>query len=149
MTGFVLHLHIVLMFLSFAILAFAFCVSLAYLTQDYLLRKKQVFTFRRLPSLTALDNLINRLVSVGFILMTIGIISGSLWAGDVWGSWWNWDPKESLALATWFAYAIYIYMRTLSGWKGKRSVTLIVVGFALILVTFIGANFLPSRHHFL
>lgn len=149
LSGSVLEVHIVLMILSFGILAFAFCVSVAYLIQDFILRKKQTLQVsRRLPPLNTLDLLINRLVGLGFLFMTIGIISGSVWAARWWGHWWGWDPKQILALLTWIFYAIYIYTRTLSGWKGKRSVILIVVGFALILITFVGTNFIPSRHQF-
>jgi ABC-type transport system involved in cytochrome c biogenesis permease subunit len=127
----------------------AFCSSLAYLAQDFMLHGKRLTSLsRRLPPLDTLDFLTNRLVALGFALLSIGILFGSIWAQRQWGAWWSWDPKLVLAMLTWCIYATYIYLRTLSGWKGKRSMMLIVIGFFLILVTFLGTNFLPGRHRF-
>lgn len=130
------QIHIITVVASFTVLALAFGSSLAYLAQDRRLREKRALS-KQLPALTALDTLINRLVSLGFILLCISIVFGSLWAHAREGRWWNWSPRNVLALMTWLVYAAYIYSRTLSGWKGKRSVMLIVAGFILIFVTFI------------
>jgi len=132
------QIHIFAMIISFGILALAFASSIAYLIQDYMLHNKRTIALsKRLPALTTLDSLINRLVGFGFITLSIGILFGSLWSERQIGKWWSWNPKQILALMTWLVYAAYIYSRTLSGWKGKRSVLLIVVGFVLIFVTFI------------
>ncbi len=150
LSGTMLDFHIAAIILSFGILALAFCSSVAYLAQDFMLHGKRMMQLsKRLPPLTTLDLLTNRLVGVGFILLSIGIALGSLWAEHQWGKWWSSDAKLTLALITWLTYAIYIYARTLSGWKGKRSVFLIIVGFVLILLTFVGTNFLPGRHRFI
>lgn len=149
LSGVLLHVHIGMILVSFGVLALAFCASLAYLVQDFFLRGKRLIPLtKRLPPLNTLDTLTNQLVSFGFILLSAGIALGSLWAERSWGTWWVWEPKQGLALLTWVVYAIYIHVRTLSGWKGRRSVLLILVGFVLVVATFLGANFFPGRHRF-
>lgn len=148
-TGTTLEVHVAAIILSFGVLALAFCSSLAYLLQDFLLHGKRMINFsKRLPPLDTLDFLTNRLVTLGFILLSIGIFFGSVWAQRQWGKWWSWDPKVVSVLITWLIYAVYIYSRTLSGWKGRRSVLLIILGFVLIVVTFLGTNYLPGKHRF-
>jgi cytochrome c-type biogenesis protein CcsB len=68
-----------------------------------------------------LDNLSYRILSLGFPLLTIGILSGAVWANQTWGSYWSWDPKETWALITWFVFAIYLHTRISKGWTGQRS----------------------------
>lgn len=128
-------IHIITVTASFVILTLAFGSSLAYLVQDRLLTQKK--PSKQLPALTTLDHLINRLVILGFVLLCISIVFGGLWLHANEGKWWSWRPRNILALVTWLVYAAYIYSRTLSGWKGKRSIMLIVAGFILIFVTFI------------
>ena len=84
---------------------------------------------------------------MGFFLLTLGIISGALWAGSAWGSYWTWDPKESWSLITWFMYAAMIHQRLALGWRGRRSATLAILGFALVMFTFIGVSTLLPGHH--
>jgi ABC-type transport system involved in cytochrome c biogenesis permease subunit len=150
LSGVVLYIHISIMIVSFGIFALAFSASIAYLLQDFFLRKKHnTALMLRFPSLDTLDLLINKLVGFGFVLLSIGMALGSLWANRWWGVWWSiYDPKEELALLTWIVYAIYIHARTLSGWKGKRLVVFIVLGFLLVVATFVGASFLPGKHRF-
>lgn len=143
-------IHVSVIFLSYGVFALAFCSSLAYLIQERLLKgKKPGGIARRLPPLDLLDLLINRLVTIGFPLLTLGIITGALWAQMAWGSWWRWDPKETWALITWLIYAIYLHARSISGWKGHKLVLLIVIGFLVLLFTFLGVTYLiPGKHTF-
>jgi len=149
LTGTLLEIHITATVLGVGMLALAFCVSIAYLLQDSLLHGKWCLRFsKRLPALETLDRVTNFLASLGFALLSVGILFGGIWAKQQWGQGWNWDPKVVLTLMTWLTYAVYIYARTLSGWKGRRAVFLLIVGFVLAAATFLGGNILPSHHKF-
>lgn len=149
LSGLTLQVHIAIIILSFGVFALAFCAALAYLVQDAILRgKHNIQLARKLPPLNVLDSMINRFVGLGFILLSIGMALGSVWADRWWGSWWSFDPKQDLALVTWIVYAIYIHARTLSGSKGRKLVLFIVFGFLLVVITFVGANLIPGRHNF-
>lgn len=148
-TSAALEVHVGAIILSFGILALAFCTSLTYLVQDFMLHRKRLdMLSRRLPPLDTLDAITNALAAIGFVALSVGILFGSIWAERQWGRWWSWDPKLISAVLTWIVYAVYIYVRTLSGWKGRRSIVLIVIGFVLILVTFLGTNLFPGVHRF-
>ena len=93
-----------------------------------------------LPSLAQLDVLIYRVVAVGLPLLTIGIITGAWWAKEAWGAYWQWDPKETAALALWIFYAIYMHLHTRNAWRGVRSAWLGVWGLPLMLFVYLGVN---------
>jgi len=86
-------------------------------------------------------------VAIGFLLLSIGIITGAVWANYAWGSYWSWDPKETWSLITWFVYAAFIHARLTRGWRGRRTAILSIIGFAAVLFTFLGVNFLLSGLH--
>jgi len=86
-------------------------------------------------------------ISVGFPFLTIGIVSGSIWANIAWGSYWSWDPKETWALVTWIIYAIYLHLRIFAKWRGKSSAITSIIGFACVIFTFLGVNYLLSGLH--
>ena len=94
-----------------------------------------------------LDNLSYRMLGIGFPLLTIGILSGAVWANEAWGSYWSWDPKETWALATWFVFAIYLHTRLTKGWRGKKPAILASVGFVTVWVCFLGVNLLGEGLH--
>ncbi len=91
----------------------------------------------------SLDQMMHRSVMVGFLLLTLGIISGSAWAFNTWGRYWGWDPKEVWSLITWFVYAIFLHARMMKGWRGKRLAIIAIIGFLFVLFTFLGVNYLP------
>ena len=99
------------------------------------------------PSLRILDDVSYKTVMVGFPLLTIGIVTGAAWANYAWGTYWSWDPKETWSLITWFIYAAFLHARFTAGWKGKRTAVLSVVGFAAVIFTYLGVNFLLSGLH--
>jgi cytochrome c-type biogenesis protein CcsB len=101
----------------------------------------------RFPSLEALDLINYRCMSYGFPFLTIGIITGSIWAGMAWGSYWNWDPKETWSLITWIVYAILIHNRLTIGWRGRKTAYMMILGFFSILFTFLGINFILGGLH--
>ncbi len=95
----------------------------------------------------ALDAITDKAITFGFLLLTIGIVSGAVWANSAWGSYWSWDPKETWALITWLIYAVYLHARHMRGWHGKRAAWVAVVGFASVIVTYFGVNFLFGGQH--
>lgn len=143
-----LPVHVALAFLGDAVFALAAVAGCLYLLQERMLKKKKVSSlFYRLPPLQVLDNLNYRCLTIGFPLMTLGIITGAIWADRAWGAYWSWDPKETWALITWFLYAALLHGRLAIGWRGRKAAVLAIVGFALLLFTFLGVNLLLSGLH--
>ena len=94
-----------------------------------------------------LDSLSYRTITVGFLLLTVGLISGAVWANEAWGSWWSWDPKETWALICWLVYAAYLHTRLIRGWQGRRPAIVAAVGLVVIAVCYIGVNLLGIGLH--
>jgi cytochrome c-type biogenesis protein CcsB len=103
--------------------------------------------YHRLPSLDLLDRVNYRSLTIGFPLLTLGIITGALWAENAWGSYWQWDPKETWSLITWFIYAALVHARLTVGWRGRKAAWLSIVGFLAVLFTFLGVNLLLGGLH--
>jgi ABC-type transport system involved in cytochrome c biogenesis permease subunit len=96
--------------------------------------------------LELLENTAHNAVLIGFPFMTLTIILGALWADIAWGRYWGWDPKETSSLVTWLVYAAYLHARVLRGWRGSKSVFLIVVGFLAVLFTYFGNYYFGGLH---
>ena len=94
-----------------------------------------------------LDNWSCRVISLGFILLTIGILSGAVWANEAWGSYWNWDPKETWAFITWTVFAIYLHIRTNKNFQGINSAIVAFLGFLIIWICYFGVNLLGIGLH--
>jgi cytochrome c-type biogenesis protein CcsB len=94
-----------------------------------------------------LDSLSYRTITVGFLLLSIGIVSGAVWANEAWGSWWSWDPKETWALICWLVYAAYLHTRLSRGWQGRKPALVAVAGLVVICVCYIGVNLLGIGLH--
>ena len=94
-----------------------------------------------------LDSLSYRAITAGFLLLTVGLISGAVWANEAWGSWWSWDPKETWALICWLVYAAYLHTRLTRGWQGKKPALVAIAGFFVIIVCYIGVNLLGVGLH--
>lgn len=94
-----------------------------------------------------LDNLSYRVLGIGFPLLTIGILSGAVWANEAWGSYWSWDPKETWALLTWLVFAIYLHTRLTKGWEGKKPAVIASLGFITVWVCFLGVNLIGEGLH--
>lgn len=140
--------HIVLAFLGNAAFAMACGIGVMYLIQEHNLKAKHVHgLFKRLPNLSVLDDLNYRLISLGFPLLTLAIISGVIWAQSALGGYWRWDPKEVWSLITWLIYALILHVRLTSGWRGRKVAILSIVGFAAVLFTFFGVNLLIKSLH--
>lgn len=146
--SFWLTLHVATMFIGMAIFALAFCAGIMYLLQERQIKTKSFgLLYRRLPSLEVLDSLNYVCLTFGFPLITIGLISGFVYAGAVWQSFWHWDPKEILSVVTWLIYAVLLHERLAVGWRGRRAAIMAIIGFSVILVTFIGTSFILEVHH--
>tara|TARA_Y100001968_G_scaffold8330_1_gene7002 strand:- start:971 stop:1909 length:939 start_codon:yes stop_codon:yes gene_type:complete len=94
-----------------------------------------------------LDTLSYRSILVGFVLLTLGLISGAVWANEAWGTWWSWDPKETWAFISWLFYAAYLHMRISKGWQGRRPALLATSGLFVVLICYIGVNYLGIGLH--
>ena len=101
----------------------------------------------KLKLLQSLDNWSYRIIGLGFPFLTIGIISGGVWANEAWGSYWSWDPKETWALITWLVFATYLHARITKGWEGNRTAILGGLGFFVIWICYLGVNFLGKGLH--
>ena len=95
----------------------------------------------------SLDNLSYRTLGIGFPLLTIGIVSGAVWANEAWGSYWSWDPKETWALITWVVFAIYFHTRITKGWEGKKPAIIATSGFFIVWICYLGVNLLGKGLH--
>jgi cytochrome c-type biogenesis protein CcsB len=104
-------------------------------------------TYSKLSLLQTVDIWSYRIIGLGFPFLTIGIISGAVWANEAWGSYWSWDPKETWALITWLVFAIYLHSRLLKGWQGKQAAILGSCGFFVIWICYLGVNFLGKGLH--
>ncbi len=141
-------IHIISSLAAYASFALAFGAALGYMLQEKMLKAKRITVLQRhLPSLDSLDGLAYKMVAFGFPMLTLGIITGALWAQTAWGKYWEWDPKETASLITWLVYAAYLHVRMVQGWRGKWSNRLLAIGFLCVLITYIGVTFfLPGLH---
>ncbi|MDH7499074.1 MAG: c-type cytochrome biogenesis protein CcsB [candidate division NC10 bacterium] len=146
-----LWIHGSFSFLGHAALAIAFCTGLMYLLLERQVKGKHFKSlYYFLPPLHLLDDLGYRGLALGFGLLSIGIITGAIWAEQAWGAYWSWDPKETCSLITWVIYAFLLHARLLVGWRGKRAAIVAIIGFLAVLINFLGVNLLPwSRHAYL
>lgn len=143
-----LGIHTVFAFLGNASFAMAFGIGTMYLVQEHYVKSKRPSgLFQRLPSLQSLDEINYRLITIGFPLLTLAIITGALWAENAWGSYWSWDPREVWSLIIWLIYAIVLHARLMAGWRGKRAAILSIIGFLTILISFFGIKLLRKGLH--
>jgi cytochrome c-type biogenesis protein CcsB len=141
-------LHISFAFLGNAAFALSFGAGVMYLIQDRMLKSKRFNRlYRMLPSIDVLDRVNYTCLSVGFPFMTLGIITGAVWANLAWGSYWSWDPKETWALITWFLYAGLLHGRLTVGWRGRRAAVFSIIAFMFLLFTFLGVSLLFDGYH--
>jgi len=136
-------LHIGSATFSYASFAIAGCMGARYLL---MLRKGHDEQEMRMKQT---DYMSYRLISLGFLLLTVVILSGAIWAEQAWSRWWSWDPKETWALITWILYAIYLHQRMRMKWQGKRMAWFAVIAVFCVLFTFAGVNkLLPGLHSY-
>lgn len=105
------------------------------------------FIFQRIPSLETLDVMSRRAVKLGFVLFTLGILTGMMWAKGAWGFFWRWDPKMCTSLTVWLIYAGYLWMRTRKTWNGRRVAYVALLGFAMLIFTFVLVDLIFHTEH--
>ncbi|HEU4672974.1 MAG TPA: cytochrome c biogenesis protein CcsA [Candidatus Limnocylindrales bacterium] len=137
-----LTIHVGMATLSYGIFATSFAAGVGYLIQG------QRDRFAWLPSHRTLDEVAYRAVIVGFPIFATMIILGSWWASIAWSRYWGWDPKETSALVTWLVYAVYLHARNQRRWAGRPAALLLVVGFAMVLVTYSGSLWFSGLHSY-
>ncbi len=140
--------HVITCFFGYAAFGLSLALSIMYLIK--LLESpgtKNIF-LKLIPRLNLLDEVNYQMVVIGFLMLTLGIITGAVWAHSAWGSYWTWDPKETWSLITWLIYASVIHSRLVRGWKGKKISILCTIGFGCVLFTYFGVNYLAGLHSY-
>ena len=139
--------HVITCFIGYAAFAVAFGLSIMYLIRQ---REPDLkgSLLDRFPKPNVIDDLTHQMIMFGFLFLSVGIISGAVWANSAWGRYWGWDPKETWSLITWFIYATLLHAKMMRGWRGRRIAYLSVIGFAAVLFTYFGVNLLPGLHSY-
>jgi cytochrome c-type biogenesis protein CcsB len=139
--------HVITCFIGYAAFAIAFGTSWMYLIKKRDTEGKNLL-LKRFPKANIIDELTYQMIMLGFLFLSIGIITGAVWANSAWGRYWGWDPKETWSLITWFVYATLLHAKMMRGWHGKRIAYLSIAGFAAVLFTYFGVNLLPGLHSY-
>lgn len=139
--------HVIACFLAYGAIAVAAISGAAYLLVSRKSKCGKCASCKCTRQADALDGITDKAITFGFLLLTIGIIAGAVWANSAWGSYWSWDPKETWALITWLIYAVYLHARHMRGWRGKRAAWIAVTGFAAVIFTYVGVSFLLGGKH--
>jgi cytochrome c-type biogenesis protein CcsB len=155
-----LMMHVSMMMVSYATLLVGSLLSILYLSFENFsfsfqlsnqgnsnLLKLKTSNISKSSLLETLDIWSYRIIGLGFPFLTLGIISGAVWANEAWGSYWSWDPKETWALITWLIFAIYLHSRIIKGWQGKKAASVGSFGFFVIWICYLGVNFLAKGLH--
>jgi cytochrome c-type biogenesis protein CcsB len=159
-----LMMHVSMMMVSYATLILGSLLSILYLAFISFNQKEKALlvelssvnsssstltsnNYSKISLLQTVDIWSYRIIGLGFPFLTIGIISGAVWANEAWGSYWSWDPKETWALITWIVFAIYLHSRLIKGWQGEKAAFLGSCGFFVIWICYLGVNFLGKGLH--
>jgi cytochrome c-type biogenesis protein CcsB len=134
--------HVITCFFGYAAFGLSFVMSVMYLLKRLYNPEKRNIFLKLIPGSAILDDLSYQMVVIGFLLLTLGIITGAVWAHAAWGTYWSWDPKETWSLITWLVYALLLHSRMIIGWRGKTLAVLSIIGFACVLFTYFGVSYL-------
>lgn len=139
--------HVITCFLGYAAFAIACGISIMYLIKSASASPDNG-TAGRFPDVETMDELTHQMIAFGFLFLSVGIITGAIWADQAWGRYWGWDPKETWSLITWLIYATLLHARFMRGWEGRRIAYLSCLGFVAVLFTYFGVNLLPGLHSY-
>jgi cytochrome c-type biogenesis protein CcsB len=149
LTKIIFPIHVTLVIVSYAAFAVTFVCGLMYLIQEHGLKAKRFgASAEQLPALNTCDEIGYRSVTIGFVLLTLGVATGIFWNNQRDGRYWHNDPKEVMALITWIVYLFPIHYRVTAGWRGRRAAWMSIAGFAVVLLTWLGARGLGGYHVF-
>jgi cytochrome c-type biogenesis protein CcsB len=144
-----LPIHVTLAFLGYALFVLAAGVSVVYLVYERRLKAKRLPLIEgdSAPSLEKLDRVNYHLLGGGFLMLTLAIVSGAIWADNTWGHFWSWEPQESWSLAIWVLYAALLESRLTVGWRGRRAAALTIIVFSVLVGSFLGVSLVtPGKH---
>lgn len=140
--------HVVVYFVGYAAVAIAALLAAVQLLAPRVPALRRLTTLRAGTILTGkpldLEQMTYELIRFGFVLLTVGLLVGSVWAKSAWGDFWVWDPKENWSLVTWLVYGAYLHLRRVRGWRGDRAAWLVLLGFAVVMFTYLGMSMLPT-----
>jgi cytochrome c-type biogenesis protein CcsB len=143
-----LPVHVVTIFVGNGMFALTFMAAIMYLIQEHQIKRKRLGSlYNRLPSLETLDSISYYSLMYGFPFLTIGMITGSIYAQHALGSYWRWDPKEVWSLITWLFYAALLHERLTVGWRGRRAAVMSIICFLILIFTFVGVSLWLSDYH--
>lgn len=143
-----LVVHVSTIFIGDGIFAITFISAVMYIIQESRIKKKSLGSFyRRLPSLETLDSINHYSVIYGFPFLTVGMVTGTIYAYYTFGSYWRWDPKEIWTLVTWLAFAVLLHERLAVGWRGRRAALMSIICFLMLIFTFLGGSLWLSDYH--
>ena len=140
--------HVITCFFAYAAFGVSFGLSLMYFLKRLDNLKRNNAFLKLIPQTAVLDDLNYQMVAIGFLMLTLGIITGSVWASSAWGRYWGWDPKETWSLITWLVYAAVLHSRMVRGWTGRKIAILCIIGFSCVLITYFGVNYLAGLHSY-
>jgi len=142
-----LAVHIGSTILGYTGFFLTFVAAVMYLMQEKELKSRIPRAFYyRLPSLELCDELYYRSLLFGLPLLTVGILTGFIWASRTWKGPWEFDPKILASMLTWLIYLVLFSTRVSGGWRGRRAAYIAIFGFAAIMVTFLGVSLLSGPH---
>jgi ABC-type transport system involved in cytochrome c biogenesis permease subunit len=136
-SGLMLKVHVITVLSGYSFWAITFAASVAYL---YLAKTRQ-------KQSSLMDQMAYKAAFIAFVFHTISIVTGSLWADQVGGQLWTWDPKETWSFITWLIFLAYLHARYTHDWSGTRAAILAIVGFATLVFTYVGVDYLLPHMH--
>ena len=147
LTKIIFPVHVTLVIFSYAAFVVTFVSGVMYLIQEHELKAKHFgAAFQRLPALNTCDEIGYRSLTIGFVLLTLGVVTGIFWNNQRDGRYWHNDPKEVMALVTWLVYLFIMHYRLTAGWRGRRVAWLSIAGFVIVILTWLGARALGGYH---
>lgn len=139
--------HVVTAFIGYAAFAIAFGVSIMYIIKWWR-NEPKIGPLGKLPTISEMDELTTKMIMFGLLFLSIGIITGAVWANSAWGRYWGWDPKETWSLITWLIYFALLHASRMRGWRGIHTAYMSILGFLAVLFTYFGVNYLPGLHSY-
>jgi cytochrome c-type biogenesis protein CcsB len=143
-----LTFHVAISFLGDGMFALAFIAAIMYLMQERQIKNKRFGSlYTRLPSLQTLDTINHYSLMYGFPFLTVGMVMGAIYAQNILGTYWQWDPKEVWSLITWLFYAALLHARIGMGWRGRRAAIMSIIAFLVLIFAFVGVSLWLSDYH--
>ncbi len=140
--------HVWVYFVGYAAVAIAAGISVLQLLEHHSTLVRRLLTIKAGSVLTGealdLEQISYSAIKFGFVLLTFGLLVGSVWAKSAWGDFWVWDPKENWSLVTWLVYGAYLHLRKVKGWRGDAAAWVAIVGFAVVIFTYVGIGMRPT-----